>query len=127
MGLLFLSSYHPLYIMAIPRSLDKITPLSHLPTWFFIIGYPLFWLQLYTHTASDGITWPLAWVLFGGIIVIFTIVPAYHRVLARLDVNVLLIRNSNPKQRLLSWFPLIAHWVSHRPPVNINPRHPMIS
>ena len=52
--------------MAIHRSLGKITtPLSHLPTWFFIIGYPLFWLQLYTHSASDGVTSPLSWVLFG--------------------------------------------------------------
>jgi hypothetical protein len=57
--------------MAIYRSLGKITiPLSHLPTWFFIIGYPLFWLQLYTHTASDGVTSPLAWILFGSIILL---------------------------------------------------------
>ena len=51
--------------MAIHRPLGKITtPLSHLPTCFFIIGYPLFWLQLYTHTASQGVTSPLAWFLF---------------------------------------------------------------
>jgi len=57
--------------MAIHRSLGKITtPLSHLPTWFFIIGYPMYWLQLYTHTASDGVTSPVSWILFG-IIAIF--------------------------------------------------------
>ena len=73
MGLLFWGSDLTLYLMAIHRSLGKITsPLSHLPTWFFIIGYPLFWLQLYTHTASDGVTSALPWVLFGGVIVIFS-------------------------------------------------------
>jgi len=51
--------------MAVHRSFGKITTsVSHLPTWFFIIGYPLFWLQLYTHTAVQGVTWPLAWILF---------------------------------------------------------------
>jgi hypothetical protein len=66
MGLLFLGSDFVLYLMAILRSLGKIKiPLSHLPTWFFIIGYPVFWLQLYTHTASRGVTSPLPWVLFG--------------------------------------------------------------
>ena len=54
--------------MAIHRSLGKITtPLSHLPTWFFIIGYPLFWLQLYTHSANYGVTSSVGWVLFGGV------------------------------------------------------------
>ena len=66
MGLLFFRSDRSLYLMAIHRSLGKITtPLSHLPTWFFIIGYPLFWLQLYTHTASHGVTSPWSWILFG--------------------------------------------------------------
>jgi hypothetical protein len=52
--------------MASHHTLGKITtPLSHLPTWFFIIGYPLFWFQLYAHTASDGVTSPLAWIMFG--------------------------------------------------------------
>ena len=54
--------------MAIYRSLGKIIPpLSHLPTWFFIIGYPMFWLQLYTHSASHGVTSSFSWVLFGAV------------------------------------------------------------
>ncbi len=54
--------------MAIHRSLDKIaTPLSHLPTWFFIIGYPCFWMELYSHSAPDGVTSPWPWILFEGI------------------------------------------------------------
>ena len=68
MGLLFSGSDFSLYFMAIHRPLDKITiPLSHLPTWFFIIGYPLFWLQLYSHTAGDGVTSALSWILFGSV------------------------------------------------------------
>jgi len=71
MGLLFLGSDLSLYFMAINRSLGKITtPLSHLPTWFFIIGYPLFWLQLYTHAANHGITSGLSWILFGCVILV---------------------------------------------------------
>ncbi len=66
MGLLFWGSDLTLYFMAIHRSLGKITTtLSHLPTWFFIIGYPLFWLDLYTHSARHGVTSELSWVLFG--------------------------------------------------------------
>jgi hypothetical protein len=54
--------------MAIHRSLGKITtPLSHLPTWFFIIGYPLFWIDLYTHDAGHGVSSALSWVLFGSV------------------------------------------------------------
>ncbi len=37
--------------------------LSHLPTWFFIIGYPAFWLQMYTGQARQGWTSPLVWLL----------------------------------------------------------------
>jgi hypothetical protein len=52
--------------MASSRSSAQIAfPLSHLPTWFFIIGYPLFWLQLFTHTARQGITGPWGWIIFG--------------------------------------------------------------
>ncbi len=43
-----------------------IPPVSHLPTWFLIIGYPVFWLQLSAHNAADGITafWPWGlWLL----------------------------------------------------------------
>jgi hypothetical protein len=53
--------------MAVRRPFSEIVPLSHLPTWFFIIGYPLFWLQLYTHTASHGITTVWSWILWGAI------------------------------------------------------------
>jgi len=52
--------------MAIHRSLGKIIiPSSHLPTWFFVIGYPLFWVELSTHSASNGVTSMLGWFLFG--------------------------------------------------------------
>jgi len=55
--------------MAIHRSLGKITtPLSHLPTWFFIIGYPLYWLELIAHSAPYGVTTGLSWVLFGSVV-----------------------------------------------------------
>ena len=69
MGLLLYRSDSSLYLMANYPPLGKITtPLSHLPTWFFIIGYPLFWIQLYTHTASHGVTSGLAWILFIGVV-----------------------------------------------------------
>lgn len=71
MGLLFFRSDRVLYLMAIHHSLGKIEiPPSHLPTWLFIVGYPLFWLQLYTHTAGDGVTSALSWVLFGVVVLV---------------------------------------------------------
>ncbi len=39
-------------------------PLAHLPTFFFIIGYPVFWLELYVFKAKEGVTSSLAWILF---------------------------------------------------------------
>lgn len=36
----------------------------HLPSLFFLIGYPLFWLEVYFSPRRDGITSPLAWILF---------------------------------------------------------------
>lgn len=40
-------------------------PLSHLPTFFLVIGYPIYWLELYVFRAGHGRTTPLAWVAFG--------------------------------------------------------------
>jgi hypothetical protein len=72
--------------MAIHRSRFKITgSLSHLPTWFFIIGYPLFWLQLYTHTASHGITSPLSWILFGIVAVYFLVRYSQKQIVAPVE------------------------------------------
>lgn len=50
--------------MVFYRSLGKIIPtLSHLPTLFLIVGYPLFWIELSTHQASHGVTSGLPWFL----------------------------------------------------------------
>lgn len=38
--------------------------LSHLPTGLLIIGYPVYWLELYCLRNNFGQTTPLAWVLF---------------------------------------------------------------
>lgn len=43
---------------------DAVGNLSHLPTWFFIIGYPLFWVEMYLFKSAQGLTSPLAWSLF---------------------------------------------------------------
>ncbi|MDD5069928.1 MAG: hypothetical protein PHV17_04285 [Candidatus Omnitrophica bacterium] len=39
-------------------------PLSHLPTWFLIIGYPLFWLELYFLRSGSANTTSLSWIIF---------------------------------------------------------------
>jgi hypothetical protein len=65
MGLLFSGRDRNLYFMAFGHIFKKIAvPASHLPTVFFIIGYPFFWLELYSHSALHGVTSPLAWVLW---------------------------------------------------------------
>ncbi len=38
---------------------------AHLPTWMLIIGYPIFWLELFFHHNNHGVTTPLAMFLFG--------------------------------------------------------------
>ena len=51
--------------MALRNSLHKfLGHPSHFPTWFFIFGYPIFWLELYVFKARQGIVSPLAWTLF---------------------------------------------------------------
>ena len=40
-------------------------PLAHLPTLLLAIGYPCFWLELYIFNGRDGVTSPLAPILFG--------------------------------------------------------------
>jgi len=40
-------------------------PLSHLPTLLLVIGYPIYWLELYVFRAGHGKTTPLAWIIFG--------------------------------------------------------------
>ncbi len=39
-------------------------PLSHLPTFFLVIGYPIFWLELYVFKVGHGQTTPGAWTIF---------------------------------------------------------------
>jgi len=39
-------------------------PLSHLTTLFLVIGYPLFWLELYFLRSGNAMTTPLAWIIF---------------------------------------------------------------
>lgn len=38
--------------------------LAHLPTWMLIIGYPLCWVYVLCHNASDGHTSLLAWIVW---------------------------------------------------------------
>ncbi len=38
-------------------------PLSHLPTFLLLIGYPIYWLELYVFRAGYGKTTPLAWII----------------------------------------------------------------
>jgi hypothetical protein len=38
--------------------------IAHLPTLIVAIGYPLFWAQMFSGQARDGVTSPLAWGLF---------------------------------------------------------------
>ena len=38
-------------------------PLSHLPTFFLTIGYPVYWLELYVFRLGQGRTTPLAWII----------------------------------------------------------------
>jgi len=54
--------------MASHHFLKKIlvTP-AHLPTVMLIIGYPLFWMEMGVGSARDGVTSPLAWLLFTAI------------------------------------------------------------
>ncbi|MBF0478516.1 MAG: hypothetical protein HQL26_03450 [Candidatus Omnitrophica bacterium] len=42
----------------------KTLSVTHLPTWFLIIGYPVYWLELYFLQPSTGYTTSLAWILF---------------------------------------------------------------
>jgi len=39
-------------------------PLSHLPTLLLVIGYPIYWLELYVFRAGHGKATPLAWIVF---------------------------------------------------------------
>ena len=52
-------------------------PLSHLPTLFLVIGYPIYWLELYVFRAGHGKTTPLAWIIVSvfAFIVIFRNYP----------------------------------------------------
>jgi len=47
---------------------------SHLPTWLLILGYPIFWLELYFFDTSHGHTTWLAWTLFSlvALVVVFS-------------------------------------------------------
>jgi len=38
--------------------------LAHLPTLMLVIGYACFWLELYALKAPQGVTSPLAWIIF---------------------------------------------------------------
>jgi hypothetical protein len=51
--------------MAGYRIFKTSVSLAHLPTLMLLIGYPIFWLEMYILPSRDGITTPLAWGLFG--------------------------------------------------------------
>lgn len=38
--------------------------LSHLPTWILIIGFPVYWVELFFNRANHGVTTPCAWIMW---------------------------------------------------------------
>lgn len=57
--------------MAARHPFSQITgSLSHLPTWLLIIGYPVFWLEMYVFRPAHGVASPLAWVLFMAVLLL---------------------------------------------------------
>ncbi len=64
MGYLFYYCYFVIRNLegpSIPRS-NRFS-LSHLPTLFLIVGYPIYWLELYVFRVGYGKTTPLAWII----------------------------------------------------------------
>lgn len=55
--------------------------ISHLPTFFLVIGYPIYWLELYIFRAGYGKTTPLAWIIFSAFVFI-VFFQNYSRVVA---------------------------------------------
>ncbi len=53
--------------MAPRRLLSKIGQISHLPTWALLIGYVVFWLELYVVRLPQGRCSWLSWVLWAGV------------------------------------------------------------
>lgn len=41
--------------------------ISHLPTLMLMIGYPVFWLEMFFHRNNQGVTSAVAWILFLGL------------------------------------------------------------
>ena len=64
MGSLFYRNYFAIYNME-GQSISRAFrfPLSHLPTFFLTIGYPVYWLELYVFRLGQGRTTPLAWII----------------------------------------------------------------
>jgi hypothetical protein len=50
--------------MASHRIFKTPISFSHLPTLMLVIGYPVFWLEMCVLSGRQGVTTPLAWVLF---------------------------------------------------------------
>ena len=67
MGHLFYCDHWSVYCMSRYCSFSQIAPLFHLPTWFLIIGLPVFWLELYAFKGGQGVSSPLAWILFAAV------------------------------------------------------------
>ena len=45
-------------------SKNKIIYLCHLPTFLLVVGYPIFWIELYVIDQKNGVTSPLAIFVF---------------------------------------------------------------
>lgn len=43
---------------------ENVLSLAHLPTWMLVIGFPIYWLEMFFHQQNYGITTPLAWISF---------------------------------------------------------------
>ncbi len=51
----------------------SLTHLRHLPTYILIIGYPVFWLEMYFHQNNWGVTTPLAIVVLAVMVLFMTV------------------------------------------------------
>ena len=57
--------------MAYHNSVQKnFLNIAHLPTWMLVIGYPLYWVELYAFNSGSGIASPLVWALLLIVVVI---------------------------------------------------------
>ncbi len=56
---------------------ENVLSLAHLPTWMLVIGFPIYWLEMFFHQQNYGITTPWAWLLFA-LVAGFALLQAKH-------------------------------------------------